>query len=130
MPAPPTPTRPNDRLPDDLDERIYAVIRQIPRGRVAAYGWIAERAGLVRGARRVGRALRQVPSSRRLPWHRVVNSQGKIALPAGSRSAQRQRQLLAAEGVEFSRGRIDLQRFGWRRSLDEILWADPWTLLG
>jgi methylated-DNA-protein-cysteine methyltransferase-like protein len=105
-----------------LEERIYAVVCQIPRGKVAAYGWIAERAGLVRGARRVGRALRMLPSNRRVPWHRVVNAQGRIALAAGSAAAARQEKLLRAEGIEFTNRRIDLNRFGWRRTLDELLW--------
>jgi methylated-DNA-protein-cysteine methyltransferase-like protein len=113
------------RMTRDLDEKIYAVVRQIPRGRVAAYGWISERAGLVRGARRVGRALRALPASRRIPWHRVVNAQGRISLPGGSTAAQKQRRLLSAEGIVFKNHRIDLKRFGWRRSLDEILWRQP-----
>ena len=48
--------------PRALDERIYGIVRRIPRGRVAAYGWIAELAGLPRGARRVGRALKALPA--------------------------------------------------------------------
>jgi len=98
------------------------VIREIPRGRVAAYGWIAERAGLARGARRVGLALRLLPANRRVPWHRVVNAQGRIALPAASAAGKRQHRLLAAEGITFKNDRIDLKQFGWRRSLDEMLW--------
>jgi methylated-DNA-protein-cysteine methyltransferase-like protein len=108
--------------PQEWDERIYSTVRQIPRGKVAAYGWIAERTGLPRGARRVGRALRTLPSARRIPWHRVVNAQGRISLPAGSASARKQRELLMAEGIIFLNHRIDLARFGWRESLDEYLW--------
>lgn len=104
------------------DEIIYAVVRQIPRGRVATYGWVAERAGLVRGARRVGRALRMLPDSRRIPWHRVVGAGGRISMPPGSTGAQRQRQLLGLEGIVLRNGRIDLKRFGWERSLDESVW--------
>jgi len=118
----PEPVSPD---PSTVDERIYAVVREIPRGKVAAYGWIAERAGLVRGARRVGRALRTLPSARRLPWHRVVNAQGRIALAAGSSAAIRQKKLLHAEGIIFNNQRIDLNRFGWRLSLDEYLWSRP-----
>lgn len=105
-----------------LDEKIYRVVRQIPRGRVAAYGWVAERAGLVRGARRVGRALAQLPPSSRVPWHRVVNAQGRLSFPAGSSAAARQRKLLTAEGICFKGQRIDLKRQGWQRTLDEWLW--------
>ncbi len=111
--------------PQELDELLYAIVRQIPRGKVAAYGWIAERAGLVRGARRVGHALRMLSSRRRVPWHRVVNAQGRISLPAGSAAARRQQEILQAEGIVFKNHRIDLMRFGWRQSLDELLWRQP-----
>ena len=122
------PTPKNRRQPSaalttrEVDERIYHTVRQIPRGKVAAYGWIAERSGLPRGARRVGRALRALPSARRIPWHRVVNAQGRISLPAGGAAARKQRELLMAEGIIFHNQRIDLERFGWRQSLDEYLW--------
>jgi methylated-DNA-protein-cysteine methyltransferase related protein len=109
--------------PRQLDERILEVVARIPRGRVATYGEIAARAGLPRGARRVGRALRNLPARRKIPWHRVINAQGRIALAAGGDSAVRQRALLVAEGVAFSGDRIDLKRFGWTRPLDELLWA-------
>lgn len=108
--------------PRELDERIYAAVEQIPRGKVAAYGWIAERLGLARGARRVGRALRMLPSARRIPWQRVVNAQGRISFPAGSAAARKQRELLMREGIIFHNHRIDLNRHGWRQSLDEYLW--------
>lgn len=115
----PTPAALTER---ELDERIYQVVRLIPRGKVAAYGWIAARSGLPRGARRVGRALRALPSARRIPWHRVVNAQGRISLPAGSAAARKQRQILMTEGIIFHNQRIDLDQFGWRQSLDEYLW--------
>jgi methylated-DNA-protein-cysteine methyltransferase-like protein len=115
--------RPNSGgSPHDTDETIHAVVRQIPRGCVATYGWIAERAGLVRGARRVGRALRLLPDSSRIPWHRVVGAGGRISLPRGGAGAQRQRRLLEREGIVFRNGCIDLKRFGWERSLDESVW--------
>lgn len=108
--------------PADLDEKIYTVVRRIPRGKVAAYGWVAERAGIARGARRVGRALRILPAARRVPWHRVINAQGRISFPAGSASARQQRRLLEAEGVTFKGHRVDLDCHGWRVNLDEWLW--------
>lgn len=94
-------------------ERILATVDSIPPGRVSTYGRIAAEAGLGRGAREVGRALRDLPSGRKIAWHRVVNAAGKISL-GDPDSAQNQRLLLEAEGVEFSAsGRIDLKRFGW-----------------
>ncbi len=95
-------------------ERIYAVVRRIPRGRVASYGQVARLAGLGRAARQVGRALHALGDPR-LPWHRVVNARGALSLPPGSDGFATQRRRLEREGVAFDRhGCIDLQRFGWR----------------
>ncbi|MGH8372756.1 MAG: MGMT family protein [Gammaproteobacteria bacterium] len=91
-------------------ERIYAEVRRIPRGRVSTYGGIARRLGGC-SARQVGYAMAALPAGSRVPWHRVINHKGEISLREG---AERQRALLAAEGVQFSlRGRIDLSRIGW-----------------
>jgi methylated-DNA-protein-cysteine methyltransferase related protein len=103
--------------------RIYALVAQIPKGKVATYGWIAERAGLVRGARQVGHALSVLQPKHDLPWHRVINAQGRVSLPAGSAAAKRQIRRLRREGVAIKNNRIDLKRFGWRLSLDEFLWG-------
>lgn len=95
-------------------DRIFAVVRRIPRGRVATYGQIAALAGLPRGARRVGYALFSLPSATAVPWQRVVNAKGGISLdPTNSGLAQRL--LLETEGVSFdARGRIKLDRYQWR----------------
>jgi methylated-DNA-protein-cysteine methyltransferase-like protein len=94
-------------------QRIYNVIRRIPRGRVATYGQIAELAGLEGHARQVGYALHVAPEG--LPWHRVINAQGRISARASSDWGELQRLLLEAEGVEFdAEGRVDLRRFRWR----------------
>lgn len=94
--------------------RIYAVIRRIPRGKVSTYGAIAKRAKCA-GPRQVGYALRILPAGEGVPWHRVVNSQGKISSRPGE-SDDIQRVLLEAEGVAFkARGRIDLRRHRWPR---------------
>ena len=93
--------------------RVYALVRAIPRGRVVSYGMVARALGMPGGARTVGWALSACP--RDVPWHRVVNAQGKISWrPSGGHD--RQRALLRREGVRFDRqGRIDLERFAWRR---------------
>lgn len=95
-------------------ERIWQVVAAIPPGKVASYGQIARLAGLGRGARQVGHTLRQLPNGSTLPWHRVINSQGKISLPAGSRGAKLQRDRLQDEGVEFTlANKVKLNQFGW-----------------
>ncbi|MCA9291232.1 MAG: MGMT family protein [Phycisphaerales bacterium] len=94
--------------------RIYAAVRRIPRGRVATYGQIALLADLPGHARQVGYALNALEHER-VPWHRVVNAQGRISLRAVSGAEFEQRRRLEAEGVEFdAAGRLSLARFQWR----------------
>lgn len=95
---------------------IYATVRSIPKGRVATYGQVAELAGLPRQARLVGYALNVLPAGSTVPWHRVVNAQGRISLrSAGEGHDQRQRRRLEREGVHFNlQGHIDLGKFRWR----------------
>ena len=96
----------------DINHRIWQVVALIPAGKVATYGDVARMAGLPGAARRVGAALRALPQNTRIPWHRVINAQGRISLPEGSRSQYTQRERLEAEGIVFSRSnRIDLARF-------------------
>jgi methylated-DNA-protein-cysteine methyltransferase-like protein len=103
-------------------EQIYETIRDIPRGSVASYGQVAELAGIPRGARQVGWALKQLPSAHDLPWHRVIRAQGHIAFPKGSAAFRRQRELLMAENVAVVAGRVDMQKYRWQPDLDELLW--------
>ena len=99
----------------NADQRIWQVLAAIPPGRVASYGQIAALAGLGRGARQVGRTLRLLPGDSRLPWHRVINAQGKIALPPGSRGYSIQTERLRDEGVIVSdSGKINLRQFRWQ----------------
>jgi len=98
------------------NERIWQVVATIPAGKVSTYGDVAAKAGMARAARRVGNALRGLPKSSRLPWHRVVNASGRISLPPGAASAAEQRQRLEEEGIVFRINEsIDLKRFGWQR---------------
>jgi methylated-DNA-protein-cysteine methyltransferase-like protein len=104
-----------------LLERIWKAVARIPRGEVASYGSVAARAGLPRRARLVGHALKVAPASLKLPWHRVLNAQGRISLPAGSKAHRTQRRLLEEEGVAFRNGRVDLRR-NRPPDLDALLW--------
>ncbi len=99
----------------DVYSRIYRLVRRIPKGRVATYGQIAQLAGLPGHARQVGYALHGAGDERRLPWQRVINAKGEISLRAEVGFDQIQRQLLEREGVCFDdRGRVDIERYGWR----------------
>ena len=96
-------------------DRIYEVVRRIPRGRVASYGQVARLAGMPRHARLVGYALHNLPAETRLPWHRVVAADGRIAKRALPEEGRWQRELLAAEGVTLDDdGRVPMERHGWR----------------
>ena len=100
--------------PSDAYRRIYAAVKRIPKGKVATYGQIALLAGMPRAARQVGYALHALPHGSRVPWHRVVNHQGRISLRSSGGHDQWQRVLLEEEGVAFDTGdRIALSRFQW-----------------
>jgi methylated-DNA-protein-cysteine methyltransferase-like protein len=92
-------------------ERIHAYVRRIPRGRLSTYGAIARAVG-ASGPRQVGYAMHALQAGSAVPWHRVLNAQGRISLPGTA--GERQRERLAAEGVLPGRGgRYDLPRLGW-----------------
>ncbi|MDX1413665.1 MAG: MGMT family protein [Candidatus Promineifilaceae bacterium] len=116
-------------------EQVYAVVRRIPRGKVTSYGRIAEMLGRPRAARAVGYALNALKDKRgdtrykQIPWQRVVNSQGRISIVNREYNAQRQAELLRAEGVIVSEDlRINLDLFLWQGlhlvEIDDILSGD------
>jgi methylated-DNA-protein-cysteine methyltransferase-like protein len=99
----------------DSYARIYAVVRRVPRGRVATYGQVATLARLPRHARLVGYALNVLPADSDVPWHRVVNAQGRVSPRANALGHEDlQAQLLEREGVQLVSGAIALERFQWR----------------
>ena len=119
----------------DFNLKVWELVRQIPPGKVATYGQIAElipppgemeaRSYRAFGARWVGGAMAACPDD--VPWQRVINSKGEISLRRGG-GGERQRELLEAEGVVFNeRGRIDLKRFRWAGpgAPDEPDWVQP-----
>ena len=112
---------PNDQTIERM-RRIWGVIRDIPRGSVASYGQIAEVAGLTRGARQVGYALRFVPEDEPVPWHRVLRASGQIAFAEGSEQFNEQSKRLMMEGVRVNNGKVDMNEYRWRQDLDELLW--------
>ena len=94
-------------------ERIYAVVQQIPAGRVATYGQVAHIVGRCT-PRMVGYAMAALTPDAEVPWQRVINRLGKISPRAGGVGSALQRQLLEAEGVEFdAAGQVDFEQYGW-----------------
>ncbi|PKO13083.1 MAG: cysteine methyltransferase [Chloroflexi bacterium HGW-Chloroflexi-10] len=103
-----TPANPSYR---DL---IYAIVRQIPTGKVVSYGQIARMVPHCT-ARMVGFALASTPANQDIPWQRVINSQGKISPHGAGFGSALQRSLLEDEGVIFNaEGSVDFERFGWQ----------------
>ena len=106
----------------DANDRVLAVIRAIPKGQVAGYGEVARRAGLPGRARMVARLL-SLNDDPRLPWHRVLRSDGRIAFPRESGQFAEQSQRLRAEGVQVLDGRVHGVRAA--PTLDEQVWGLP-----
>jgi len=88
---------------------IWQIVNAIPLGKVATYGQIASMAGVPQQSRLVGRILSRLPSGSRLPWHRVINSQGRISNPNPTHQQER----LEAEGVSLINGRVQLKLYQW-----------------
>lgn len=90
---------------------VLKIIKAIPAGFVMSYGQIAELAGSRRGARQVVRILHAMSDAHALPWHRVVNARGEIAL-SSEEGRYTQRLLLEQEGIAFGLdGRVDLEKY-------------------
>ncbi len=105
---------PHPSSSDSVFDRVYALVRRVPRGRVVTYGQVARALGMPRGARTVGWAMR-VCQDPRVPWHRVVNAQGKVSLRP-TMGYREQQARLKEEGIRFDRaGRIDLSKYAWKR---------------
>ncbi len=112
--------RMGNRPPRSLYKRIYDVVRMIPTGRVATYGQIASIVGKCT-PRQVGYAMAAVRSGSDVPWHRVINSKGKISVRAYGAPCAIQRRLLETEGVKFNaNSRVDLNKIKWAGPIKEI----------
>ena len=95
--------------------QVWALVRQVPRGRVATYGQIATLLGSPRVARHVGWAMSAaLRADEPVPWHRIINSRGQISHRGEVGRGSHQRELLEREGVVFDdRDRIDLDEYRW-----------------
>ena len=95
-------------------QKIWLVVQQITAGKVASYGQVAELAGIKGAARLVGNALKNLPHDSLLPWHRIVNSRGKLSLIEGSEAYREQKLRLESEGICFNKQRIPLITYRWQ----------------
>lgn len=108
----------------NFNDKVYALVRHIPPGKVLTYGRIAALLGVSRGARAVGWALHGLPANSDVPWHRVINASGGISVRSSDDAHYRQRDLLEVEGVRFNHeDHVDLSKSGG------ILWIpSPWEV--
>ncbi|HWR42334.1 MGMT family protein [Sporomusa sp.] len=98
----------------NFNDKVYEFVRQIPEGKVASYGQIAFMTGTWRASRAVGYALHRNPYQGKVPCHRVVFKDGRLATGFVFGGKDVQRQLLEAEGVEFTEdGRVDMNKCCW-----------------
>ena len=96
-------------------EKIYEVVKTIPKGSVMTYGQVATLAGNPRWARVVGYALHANPDPDNIPCYRVVNKEGRVSDAFAFGGGNRQIELLEAEGVEFINGYVDMEKYQWER---------------
>ena len=104
-----------DLVADSPAKRIYEAVKHIPYGSVATYSQIAREAGNEKMARAVGNALHKNPDPGNIPCHRVVNAKGELAGEFAFGGLGRQKELLEAEGVKVIDGRVDLQKYQWKK---------------
>ena len=100
-------------MPDSVEKakhQVWQIVNAIPEGKVATYGQVARLAGMPQQSRLVGRILSKLPEATSLPWHRVINSQGKISNP----NPQRQQERLSKEGITLLNGRVSLKSYQWQ----------------
>jgi methylated-DNA-protein-cysteine methyltransferase-like protein len=116
--------QPEQEKPDFV-RNVWKVVGGIPEGHVLTYGEVARLSGRPNGARHVSQALRLAPRKLKLPWHRVINAQGMIAMPENSSGYRKQKSRLQDEGVVFLNGKVDLKRYGYEGVVDRLLWGDP-----
>jgi len=97
----------------DYDQAILQTLASIPYGNVCTYGAIAKISGNNGKARYIGYILKNLPNASSIPWHRVINGQGKISFPAHSERYQQQTERLKAEGINVINGKISLKQYLW-----------------
>lgn len=91
-------------------QEVWQIVYSIPAGNVATYGQIARLAGMPAKSRLVGKILSKLPPGSKLPWHRVINSAGKITNPNSDAQVER----LQAEGVTPVNGKVSLKHYQWQ----------------
>ncbi len=105
--------QPHQTVDNPMRRTFYETVARIPYGKVATYGQIATLAGYPGRARQVGYALAGMSEEWDLPWHRIINAQGKVSPRTGNKFHLFQYELLAGEGIAFVNNSIDLNIYRW-----------------
>ncbi|RPJ02838.1 MAG: methyltransferase [Chloroflexi bacterium] len=107
-------------MPISFNERVYALVRHIPPGKVLSYGRVGQLLGMPHGAREVGWAM-GVLRDDTVPWHRVVNAQGRVSIKGKPEAAALQRARLEAEGITLDKyDRLDMEQHLWDPAPPEV----------
>jgi methylated-DNA-protein-cysteine methyltransferase-like protein len=102
----------------DFTKKVLKQIKSVPRGKVATYKQIAELSGKPQGSRGVAWILHSCSTLYKLPWHRVLNSKGKISFDRQSHNYRKQKRFLEAEGIMFSEGdQLDMKKYQWKKRM-------------
>lgn len=102
----------------EFTKKVLLQIKSIPRGKVATYKQIAELSGKPQGSRGVAWILHSCSTLHKLPWHRVLNSKGKISFDRASHNYKKQKRLLEAEGILFSPGgQLNMKKYQWNKRM-------------
>lgn len=100
-------------------EKVYKIVKEIPKGNVATYGQIAKLAESPNASRAVGYALHNNPSQEEIPCHRVVNREGRLAPNFAFGGSEAQKVLLESEGVKVKNGYIDIGKYKWKKEVSK-----------
>jgi methylated-DNA-protein-cysteine methyltransferase-like protein len=98
---------------NDSEQAIMQTLASIPYGKVCTYGGIAKLSGNFGKARYIGHILKNLPSNTTIPWHRVINSQGRISFPTQSQRYQQQKERLELESIRLVNNKINLKQHLW-----------------
>lgn len=103
---------------DELARQILEVIARIPYGKVASYGQVAKMAGLPKHARLVGYVLKNLDDDVKIPWFRVINSQGKISLSKLNEKGENIQKLkLLDEGIDILNDKVNMKVYTWNNDM-------------
>lgn len=98
---------------EDIYTKIYAIVREIPAGKVSTYGAIADKIGIRSSARMVGWALNKAAGNTDIPCHRVVNRNGELTGKMHFATPTLMKELLLAEGIDFDKEAVNMQKHFW-----------------